>query len=234
MRRYVEDVAILRAVWSFGCLTRRQIAGLAGFTEQTAQSRVHPLWVAGALRRDRPRYHGPYLYRIGPAVDTIAAELGHGWHPRPGQIQHTMLTADLVVALLRRCSVPVTGWAGEAELRTMATAGEPRPDAALTWRFGEASGRWLLEADRGTENHQIWRRKLYGYRGLRPDEVVLVGAPNRHRAGRIAAAANQANVALLAAVSADLLAGGDPIVYDARVHRRRPLTEASTGIVAKV
>jgi hypothetical protein len=214
------DAGLLRLVWSFGLLTARQLTVLSGCNPGYLRARLARMVAAGLLRAER--FGGAtYVYRLGPQAGEVAPELLGGWAPPAAAARHALLAADLVVALVARDRPRVTGWFGEAELRVWPEPGVPIPDALVDW----AGGRLWVEADRGTESQRIWQGKLARYRLGRSD-VVLVSAPGVDRARRIANLAHVRGVALLAGTHAQLTGATDPVVFDATVRVRRPLSVA--------
>jgi hypothetical protein len=186
------------------------------------------------------RHGGPvrniWLYTIGPAALTPGQP--RPWHPPLAQLQHTVAIGDALVALLRPTAAPgllVTEWQGEAELRAWEQPGHPRPDLRVRWvanadadsPAGQRRGGWLdVEVDRGTEGRGAWRRKLARYLTYTSTAQILTVTTTDVRARSIAETAHAVGMRLLALSEADLLAGGDPLVYDAGVRRRHPLTAA--------
>ncbi|MHB2022277.1 MAG: replication-relaxation family protein [Mycobacteriales bacterium] len=220
-----RDEDLLRLVWSFGALLPEQLRALLGCTRTALMRRLGPLVSTQALQR--LPYHGrTYLYAIGPRIGDAAADLVGGWLPSPALYTHTLLGVDLVIAFRARQVPGITAWAGEAELRTWVGRGEAIPDASLSWQLAGRSGQFLVETDRGTEPEKIWRAKLARYRRLWDDESVLVSAPTRSRAARIASLAFDMRVALFAGVHEELVGPADPLVFDALAHRRWRLGEA--------
>lgn len=221
------DAGLIRLVWTFGVVNNRQVAALCGCHHKYVRARLSRLVTAGALRAERRRDAG-YVYWIGPRVAQLAPEYAGGWAPPPATVRHALLATDLVVAALGRASPPITRWVGEAELRVWPEPGESIPDALLCW----AGGRICVEADRGTEGQRIWQRKLARYR-LGPQDVVLVSAPGAERARRIANLAHARGVPLFAGCTAELCGAGDPVVFDATVRTRRPLSLALAALITR-
>jgi hypothetical protein len=121
------------------------------------------------------------------------------------------MVGRVLVALLRAPTLgdrDITGWTGEAALRTWARTGEPIPDLEIRWRrhatdsvsSNERSndGRWHVECDRATQSRGVWGRKLARYLAFRPGEPVLVVTTSEERAHNLADLANKAGVPLRA------------------------------------
>ena len=219
-----SDEAVLRVIWSLGVVRIHHVTGIFGCRPARANKRLAELVTSGALVRWRATRMT--LYRIGPGVTPIAPELAGGWSPPESFLEHTLLTADLVVALVSRNLPMITSWSGECELRTWVEPGEAIPDAALYFSHATRTGRILLETDRGTETQRVWRKKLLDYGGLQPGEVVLAAVPGVDRGRRIARAAAELGVPLLAGTHAELLGRRMPVVTDSRSGERRVLLDA--------
>lgn len=219
-----SDECVLRVVWSLGLVRAHHLVGLFGCSYESANRRLGPLVRSGALTRIRTAR--VTVYRIGPRVADAAPQFAGAWTPPMTTLAHTLLNADLVVAFVSRNLPAVTSWAGECELRTWTERGEAIPDASVYWEHSGRTGRLLLETDRGTEPQAVWRRKLLNYQGLADDELVVAAVPVPDRARRIAAAARELGVPLLAGLHGPLLGHRMPSVYDALAGVEAPLLRA--------
>lgn len=220
-----RDEDLLRVVWSFGAVLPEQLRALLGCSRGRLGARLSPLVRARALQR-LPYRGSTCLYALGARVAEADPSLVEAWLPPPALYRHTLLTVDLVVAFREHACPVITSYAGEGELRCWVGRGEAIPDGSLTWQIAGRSGQFLVETDRGTEPEKIWRAKLARYRRLWEDEAVLVSAPNRARATRIATLAHALRIDLLAGVHRDLVEATDPPVFDALAHRRHSVREA--------
>lgn len=226
-----RDRALMHVAWSLGAATAPAMQALVG-------SMTHPDTFRRRLRRlhregylTQTRHVGPagcvWLYSLGPRGR--APDGTRPWRPSIAQLEHTIAVGDAVVAMTRSgfaSPIEVVGWQGEAELRGWAKPGEPFPDACVTWRRGEIRGVWLVEVDRATESQAAWRRKLLRYLAHQPGTVLAVTTTSA-RAKRIAIAASDLGVDLVATTLRAVLTEADPLVYDASHRRLRSLSEST-------
>lgn len=227
-----RDHRLVHAAWSLGWVTSPTLTQLIspGTSVKTLAGRLSELAAAGYLRR-RHVPAGPgahvWLYGAGRQASAIDPAYRDAWRPPDAQLAHTLAVSQTVAALMRPGAlgrIDVTGWHGEAELRTWHEPGAPLPDLRLQWRLGEASGAWAVEVDRGTEGRGAWRRKLVRYLH-RPDHTLLVVTTSDERARNIARIARSLGVAALTTDRRALEAAPPLHVYDARQGRRRPVDE---------
>jgi hypothetical protein len=234
----VTDNAVLRAVFSLGEADGAILRALVSpdAKPRTFRDRLSRLTAGGLLRRRRAA-RTLWLYRLGPAGARANPGYVGAWHPSPAQLEHTLAAGQLLAAMTRRgfaAPLIVTGWAGEAELRSWLKPGQPRPDGRITWCSADgAAGAWLLELDRGTEARAAWRRKLVRYlttEAARTSTPVLAATTSQERARNIAHLAADLGVPVLAATTTDLSVEGDPVVLDATRRKRTTLVDATTAV----
>lgn len=223
-----RDRALIRAAWSLGAATSPTLRALVTphTNPDTVRRRLRRLHRAGYLTQTR--VFGPagcvWLYGIGPKA--LRPDDPRPWRPGLAQLQHTVAVGEIVVALTRPgfgAPLTITGWQGEAELRAWSTPGMPFPDARVTWRAGDAAGAWLVELDRATESHAAWLRKLVRYLTNPRGGEVLAITTSTARAKALAAMASDIGVDLLATTTTAVRGASDPLVYDARSRKVRPL-----------
>lgn len=214
-----RDRALMHVAWSLGAATAPTLQALVGSTTHpdTFRRRLRRLHREGYLTQTR--HVGPagcvWLYSLGPRGRS--PDGARPWRPSIAQLEHTMAVGDAVVALTRpgfASPIEVVGWQGEAELRGWAKPGEPFPDACVTWRRGAIRGVWLVEVDRATESHAAWRRKLVRFLTHQPGTVLALTTTSV-RAKRIAMAASELGVDLVATTLRAVRSENDPSVYDA-------------------
>lgn len=224
-----RDRALMHVAWSLGAATAATLQALIGSTtdRDTFRRRLRRLHREGYLTQTR--HVGPagcvWLYSLGPRGR--APDGARPWRPSIAQLEHTIAVGEVVVALTRpgfAAPIEVVGWQGEAELRGWAKPGEPYPDACGTWRRGDLRGVWLVEVDRATESHAAWRRKLVRYLAHQPGTVLAL-TTTTVRAKRIAMAASELGVDLVATTLRAVLADNDPVVYDASRRLARSLSD---------
>ncbi|HVF05280.1 MAG TPA: replication-relaxation family protein [Frankiaceae bacterium] len=225
-----RDRRLIHAAWSLGAATHTTLRALVT-PETRANTLRRRLRLLHTERYLIQRQHvGPagclWLYSAGPRG--LRSTDARPWRPSLAQIEHTVAVGYTIVALTRPGFVPglhVTGWQGEAELRSWAAPGEPFPDARITWEHGGASGAWLVEVDRGTESRSAWRRKLVRYLISATTETVLAVTTTQRRAAGLAAVAADIGVDLIATTIEDVVRE-NPDVVDVRTGTRVPLSEA--------
>lgn len=227
-----RDRALMHVAWSLGAVTASTMQALVGSTTHpdTFRRRLRRLHREGYLTQTR--HVGPagcvWLYSLGPRGR--APDGARPWRPSIAQLEHTIAVGAAVVALTRpgfAAPIEVVGWQGEAEVRGWAEPGHPYPDAYVTWRRGDCGGVWLVEVDRATESHTAWRRKLVRYLAHQPGTVLAL-TTTRVRAKRIAIAASDLGVDLVATTMRAVLLEENPLVYDASTRRTRPLSTRQT------
>lgn len=198
-----RDIRILLDIYENRVLTTRQIAQLHfGGCERIALRRMSKLCDFDLLWAYRPiKTIGSYpkhylLLKLGAEI--VAAKLetdlkGIGWFdqlpirlvksPRLAHWRDTnSLFAALAWACRRSAEATLTEWLGER----FAGRGLPlAPDAIGVIRTGDGEVRFLLELDRGTENHAQLRAKIVRYReaALLPNtpRLLLFAFPSEHR-----------------------------------------------------
>lgn len=226
-----RDRALMHVAWSLGAVTAPTLQALAGSTTHpdTFRRRLRRLHREGYL--SQTRHVGPagcvWLYSLGPRGR--APDRARPWRPSIAQLEHTIAVGDAVVALTRpgfASPIEVVGWQGEAELRGWSQPGQPFPDACVTWQRGNRGGVWFVEVDRATESHAAWRRKLVRYLAHQSGTVLAV-TTTPGRAKRIAVAASDLGVGLVATTLRAVLTDDDPIVYDANERRSRCLSDST-------
>lgn len=223
-----RDRALIRAAWSLGAATSPTLRALVTpqTNPDTVRRRLRRLHRDGYLTQTR--VFGPagcvWLYGIGPKA--LRPDDPRPWRPGLAQLQHTVAVGEIVVALTRpgfAAPLTITGWQGEAELRAWSAPGMPFPDARVTWRAGDTAGAWLVELDRATESHAAWRRKLVRYLTNPRGGEVLAITTSAARAKALAATGSEIGVDVLATTTAAVRGTSDPLVYDARSRKVRPL-----------
>lgn len=222
-----RDRALIRAAWSLGLATHETLRLLVSpqTRANTLRRRLGQLHRHGYLTQTRHVGPGGCIWLYGVGARGLTPGEPRPWRPSLAQLEHTLAVGDVLVALTTaRAGLTVTGWQGEAELRSWAAPGAPYPDARMTWEAKGMSGAWLVEVDRGTESHAAWRRKLVRYLSCAESEPVFVVTTAPRRARAIAQLASELGVDLLAGVALD---DGDPPVFDALSRRRTTLSLAS-------
>jgi len=143
-------------------------------------------------------------------------------------VEHTLDVANSIVTLTRpgfALPVEVTGWQGEAEIRSWAPPGSPFPDARIHWRRDATIGSWPIEVDRATESRTAWRRKLIRYLTAQNSDPILALTTSEARATGLAHVASEVGVPLLATTLRACQDTLDPHVLDTRTRRRLPLSQ---------
>lgn len=185
-----RDRALIRAAWSLGTATHETLRQLVSPHTQpdTLRRRLRQLHRAGYLVQTR--HVGPagclWLYSVGRCA--LRPGEPRPWRPSLAQLEHTLAVGETVVALTRpgfMAPLAITGWQGEAELRSWARPGSPYPDARLTWAAADLNGALLIEVDRSTESHTVWRRKLVRYLTARLQEPVFAVTTSWRRAAAL-------------------------------------------------
>jgi hypothetical protein len=234
-----RDQELVRAVWSLGWSTATTLAGLVspGTQPRTLRRRLGLLVQERFLRQIRlcrGREGHVWVYETGPRAGRLAEAFRQVWRPPAIQLEHTLAVGNALLQLTQPDRFPgitILGWQGEAELRAWAKPGDPYPDAAVFWAADEERGCWWIELDRATETAKTWRRKMLRYflaPASKRTQLPLAVTTSRRRAVRLAGVANELGQPLLVTTMADLAAGGDPPVYDARTTAVLvPLSQAS-------
>lgn len=224
-----RDRALVRAAWSLGLATHETLRLLISpqTRANTLRRRLCLLHRDGYLLQTRHLGRGGAIWLYGAGPRALAPGDPRPWRPGLAQLEHTLAVGDVLVSLTRsRPGVRITGWQGEAELRSCAAPGAPYPDARVTWEVGLTHGGWLVEVDRATESHAAWRRKLVRYLVAGTVEPVLAVTTTTARAKAIASLAAEVGVPLVA-TSADTIASqGADVVFDGRTKRVTTLASA--------
>jgi hypothetical protein len=198
--------------------------------------RLDSLYLADFLRKvrvfaPRGRRGGAVLvYALGPKAVPVGTRM-----PRLNfrTVEHTFDIGEALVALTRdgfAAPVTVTGWRGEAELRTWGAEGTVYADAEVDWHVpGGVTGSWSVEVDRGTEARAEWRTKLrrYGLRLLSSPMLILTVTTSDDRASYLAKLATDMEIPMLSTTLAEAKASLDPLVFDSARQARSPLSVAT-------
>lgn len=226
-----RDLKLLHATWSLGWATSHVLTAVVAPTTsvKTLAGRLTELCHAGYLRRHRVAagFGGHvWLYGTGRRAGAIDPSYAAPWRPSRAQPLHTAAVAATLAALVEPGQLGrlhVTGWEGEAELRTWHDPAAALPDLLVRWTDGETHGAWAVEVDRGTEARGAWRRKLVRY--LDAKDAILVVTTTEARARNIALLARQLGVPALTTDEGSLRGDAALQVYDAIKGRRRPVDE---------
>lgn len=228
MRR---DHELVRCAWSLGWATSAVMTDIVAphTSPKILTRRLAKLTAAGYLRRRQVIGGAGHLWLYGAGRNATAFDPAYrdAWRPSDAQLAHTITIAETLAALIRPGrlgSIVVTGWRGEAELRTWHQPGEPIADLHIRWARGDTEGGWHVEVDRGTESRNAWRRKLLRYLHA-PNRQVLVITTSDERARNIAAIARELGVPALTTDIATLHTEAVVLVYDAVKGCRRPVDE---------
>lgn len=236
-----RDIRILLDIYEHRVLTTRQIAQLHFGCERVALRRLAKLCEFELLWAYRPNRdvgsHPYHFFLLKLGAEIIASRLetdlkGIGWFDqqpirfaKSPRLTHWRETNDYFAALAHACRTTgrasLAGWWGERS----AGRGLPlTPDGIGLLRTSEADLRFLLELDRGTENHTQLRAKLSRYARIAqlPDvpRLLLFVFPSHAREAQARPELHVPGLTVATAVLADTLA--DPL-GEVWLAARRPL-----------
>jgi hypothetical protein len=227
-----RDHALVRAAWSLGWVTARALTDLVSpaTSPKTLAGRLTELADARYLRRQRivtgvAGHH--WLYGSGRNAAQIDPAYRDAWRPSDAQMGHTLAIGNTLVAITTPGllgALHVTGWQGEAELRTWHDAGTAIPDLLVRVGGATVENTWAVEVDRGTQARAAWRRKLVRYLHT-PRGTLLVVTTSDERARNIARLARDLGVPALTTDRRALDTNAVLQVYDAVKGCRRSVDD---------